>query len=87
MLQTCNKEIFPNIYKLMKFLVTLPVTTCTTERSFSILKFLKNYLQNSTAEERLNGLSMLYIYKNISVNSEQVLNILQKHKRRINILL
>lgn len=84
-LQECNAEIFPNVHKLLKILVTLPVTTCTAERSFSTMKYLKNYLRNSTSETRLNGLCLLYIYKNIPVTENEVLNILQKQKRRINI--
>lgn len=86
-LQECNEDIFPNIFKLLKILVTLPVTTCTAERSFSTLKYLKNYLRNSTSEMRLNGLCLLYIYKNVSVSEDEVFNILQKEKRRINITL
>lgn len=33
-LQECNASIFPNIYKLLKILVTLPVTSCTAEGPF-----------------------------------------------------
>jgi hypothetical protein len=85
-IQMCNPNLFPNIYKLLKILVTLPVTTCTTERSFSTLKYLKSYLRNSTSQERLNGLAMLFIHKNIQVTEDEVLNVLQKKKRKINIL-
>lgn len=86
-LQECNKEIFPNIYKLLKILVTLPVTTSTVERSFSTLKYLKNYLRNSISEERLNGLAMLYIYRNISVTEDEIFKILQQQKRKLDITL
>jgi len=34
----CEHTIFPCIYKLLKFLITLPVTTATSERSFYTLK-------------------------------------------------
>lgn len=40
-LQECNATILPNIYKLLKILVTLPVTSCGAERSFSTSKYLK----------------------------------------------
>lgn len=33
----CNKDIFPIIGVLLKILVTLPVSTCTSEMSFSTL--------------------------------------------------
>ena len=38
-------------------IVTLPVTNATGERSFSALKYLKNYLRSKMSEERLNGLA------------------------------
>jgi hypothetical protein len=38
-LQMCKVDIFPNFHKLLKILVTLPVTTCTAERSFSTMKY------------------------------------------------
>lgn len=55
-MERCNKKLFPTIYKLLIIMATLPVTTCSCERSFSSLKFLKNYLRNSTGDDRLNGL-------------------------------
>lgn len=48
------------ITALIMFL-TLPVTVATAERSFSKLKFIKNYLRNSMGQERLSGLALLSI--------------------------
>jgi hypothetical protein len=48
---------FPNIWYLMSILITLPVSTASSERSFSILKRLKSCLRKSTSENRLTGLS------------------------------
>ena len=45
---------------LIMFL-TLPVTVATAERSFSKLKYIKNYLRNCMGQERLKGLAMLSI--------------------------
>ncbi|XP_008185833.1 zinc finger MYM-type protein 1-like [Acyrthosiphon pisum] len=55
----CNYEYFPNISFLLKILATLPVSTATPERSFSTLKRLKNFLRNSSGQERLTGLALL----------------------------
>jgi len=43
----CNKEIYPNVFKLLQILATLPVSTASNERSFSNLKRIKTYLRNS----------------------------------------
>ncbi|XP_034086221.1 zinc finger MYM-type protein 1-like [Gymnodraco acuticeps] len=41
--------------------LTLPVTVATTERSFSKLKLIKNYLRSTMGQERLSGLFLLSI--------------------------
>lgn len=77
--------MYPSVNKLLQILATLPVTSCTAERSFSTLKYLKSYLRNTTSETRLNGLALLYVHKDILVNSEEVLNELAKKPRRLDI--
>jgi hypothetical protein len=41
------------------------VTVASAERSFSKLKLLKNYLRLTISQERLNGLAMCSIEKDI----------------------
>ena len=45
----CN-DMYPNIYKLLQILATLPVSTASSERSFSSLKRIKTYLRNTMSE-------------------------------------
>ncbi|XP_025407145.1 52 kDa repressor of the inhibitor of the protein kinase-like, partial [Sipha flava] len=73
-LNICNKDIYPNIYFLFKVLCTLPVSTSLLERMFSTLKRVKTYLRNTMSENRLNGLDILAVHKNIKVDAEKVLN-------------
>lgn len=40
-----NETVFPNVMKLLKQFATLPVTTCTNERSFSAFRRLLTYLR------------------------------------------
>ncbi|KAL4143541.1 hypothetical protein QTP88_005860 [Uroleucon formosanum] len=47
----CNQSIYPNIFKLLQILVTLPVSSATNERTFSNLKRIKTYLRNSMSEK------------------------------------
>lgn len=84
----CNKEIFPNVHILLKILVTLPVTTCSSERSFSTMKRLKTYLRNSTSESRLNGLALMSVHRRINVPTEEVIDLFAAQKaRRLNLIL
>jgi len=72
-LQFCDEDLFPNIYKLIKILCILPVTTCTSERSFSSLRNLKTYLRNTISEDRLNGLAMLNIHRNEILTPDDII--------------
>ncbi|XP_060859153.1 52 kDa repressor of the inhibitor of the protein kinase-like [Metopolophium dirhodum] len=82
----CN-NMYPNIYKLLQILATLPVSTASSERSFSSLKRIKTYLRNTMSEKRLNGLAMLSIHRSISVDAKEVLDELSINKRRVDFIL
>ena len=45
--------------KLVHLIMTVPITTCTTERSFSMLRRMKTYLRNTMTQKRLNHLSII----------------------------
>ncbi|KAK7861783.1 hypothetical protein R5R35_011956 [Gryllus longicercus] len=55
------QDAFPNVEIILRIYLVLMITNCTTERSFSKLKLLKNRLRTSMTEERLNYLSILNI--------------------------
>ncbi|CAA2984694.1 zinc finger MYM-type 1-like [Olea europaea subsp. europaea] len=61
-LKTLN-VCFPNAYIAYKILLTIPITVASTGRSFSKLKLIKTYLRSTTSQERLNGLTILSIEK------------------------
>ncbi|XP_043065493.1 52 kDa repressor of the inhibitor of the protein kinase-like [Drosophila ficusphila] len=86
-LDVCNRRLNPQIYRLLQICGTLPVTVASSERSFSTLRRLKTYLRNRTGEERLNGLALLNIHRDVNVTSDQILDILAKRSRRIDITL
>ena len=55
-------------------LAVVPVTTCECERSVSILRRMKNYMQTTMKEDRLNGLSLMYTHRNIPLNVDQLVD-------------
>ena len=59
--QQCDETEFPNISVLLKLALTLPLTTCQSERSFSQLKPIKTYLRSTMSDSRLNGLAIMKI--------------------------
>ncbi|CAI6352049.1 unnamed protein product [Macrosiphum euphorbiae] len=81
-ISNCNKNLYPNVYKLLTILLTLPVTSCEVERLFSTLKRIKTYLRNSIADNnRLNGLVALNIHREIKVDTDDVIKELPQRKR------
>ena len=57
------KDMFSEIDKILQLYLTIPVTTCTAERSFSSLRRIKTYLRSTMSEERLNNILLLHVHK------------------------
>ncbi|XP_025410169.1 52 kDa repressor of the inhibitor of the protein kinase-like [Sipha flava] len=72
---------------LLKILCTLPISTATPERMFSNLKRVKTYLRNTMKEDRLNGLTMLSIYRGMPLTAEEVIDELGRKPRKLEIIL
>lgn len=75
-LDCCDITLYPNIYRLLKILCTLPVTTCTPERTFSTLKRVKTYLRNTTGQVRNNQSNKLYTLNTASKKNQPILSVL-----------
>ena len=60
-----SADCYPNILTAYIIFLTLSVTVASTERSFSKLKLIKTYLRSSMSQERLNGLAILSIEKEL----------------------
>jgi hypothetical protein len=66
-ISNCNNNLYLNVYKLLKILLMLPVTSCEAERSFSTLKRIKTYQRNLIADYRLNDLAALNIHRELKL--------------------
>ena len=56
---------FPNVEILLRIYLTLMVTNCSAERSFSKMKLIKNRLRSSMRHDRLSHLAILSIENDI----------------------
>ena len=63
-------DFFPNIKQLFYIISTLAVTSAECERSLSRLRHLKTYLLSTLLEDRLNGLAMMYVHRDIPCPAE-----------------
>lgn len=56
---------FPHMFKAAKIAITLPVSTSTAERTFSILKRILNEIRNRCGDSRLSCLAFIVFHKEI----------------------
>ncbi|KAK0156467.1 Zinc finger MYM-type protein 1 [Merluccius polli] len=52
---------FPNVFVALRLFLTLPVSNCEGERTFSKLKQIKNELRTTMVQKRLTSLSLMAI--------------------------
>ena len=60
-LSACDSTSFPNIHGLLQLALTLPITSCESERSFSQLKLIKMPHRSTMTSRRLSGLVLMKI--------------------------
>ena len=56
-------DAYPLSYKAYGFIVAIPITSCTAERTFSVLKRVKSRLRATMDQGRLKQLLMMAIEK------------------------
>ena len=54
------------IDKLIRLVLTLPVSTATTERAFSVMKLVKTPLRNKMEDDFLTDCMVIYIEREIA---------------------
>ena len=62
-----TKNLYPNIYCILKILITTPPATATAEISLSVLKRVKTYLHATMRQERLSALTLIHIHIEIQL--------------------
>ena len=80
------QSTFSETVKLLKILITTPMTTAEAERCFSTLKRIKTFLRSTMANERLTALAMVSI-ENMMITemkdfNEKVINHFASSKNR-----
>ena len=80
-LNVTNEELYPSISTvlLMHVLYTMPASTATTERSFSVLRRLKTYLRTTMMQDRLTSLAVLHVHRDIDIDIESCAHLLKEN--------
>ncbi|XP_057739903.1 uncharacterized protein LOC130957012 [Arachis stenosperma] len=66
LMKTGKSLTYPLIDRLIRLVLTLPVSTATTERSFSAMNIVKNRLINKMEDEFFTNYLLIYIMKKIA---------------------
>ncbi|CAI6348258.1 unnamed protein product [Macrosiphum euphorbiae] len=70
------QQTFPNVETILRILLSIPYTNCSSERSFSVLKRIKTRLRSTLTQERLDNLGLLSIESDLtsSLNFDDIIN-------------
>ena len=84
MVRTRKSEYYPLIYRVVKLVLTLPVSTATTERAFSAMNVIKTDLRNKMEDEFLSDTMMLFIERDIAttISMDSIIDDFEDLKRR-----
>ena len=67
----------------MHILYTIPISSASCERSLSTLRNLKNYLRNTMAQDRSNGLALMHAHRDMELDLEKIIYLFANmHPRR-----
>ena len=69
-----NRDLLSEVHKLLRLFLTIPVTSSTSERSFSAMRRIFTYLRSSMTESRFNNCFILHVHKELTerINLEDV---------------
>ncbi|KAJ9556068.1 hypothetical protein OSB04_010682 [Centaurea solstitialis] len=75
---------YPLVYKLIRLVLVLPVSTASVERSFSAMKVVKNRLRNKMGDKWMNDCLVAYIEKEVlqGIDNELIVKKVQKDATR-----
>ena len=71
--------------RLIRLVLTLPVSTATTERAFSAMKLVKTRLRNKMEDGFLRDCLLIYIEKEIAIgfSTDEIIDEFNTEKRRV----
>lgn len=78
-------EDFPEVYKLLQILLTIPMTTADAERRFSTLKKIKTETRNRMSDSRQNAMTAISSFKCFFDNidtQDKIIDMFANHKNR-----
>ncbi len=72
-LDIVDPVLYPSIETILYIMLTMPVTSATAERSFSVLRRLKTYVRSTMKNDRLASLALMHIHREFHVDLDKVM--------------
>ena len=84
LVETNKIERHAVVYRLLKLVVVLLVSTASVERVFSVMNFVKNKLRNKIGDQYLNDCLVTFIEREffLQVKDKDIINRFQTMKNR-----
>ncbi|XP_055826449.1 uncharacterized protein LOC129894860 [Solanum dulcamara] len=84
LVQTKKHFTYPLVFRLVKFVLLLPVVTASVERAFSAMKFIKNDLRSQMNDDFFSGCLVSYLEKDVfdSISNDAIIKTFQDMKPR-----
>ena len=61
-----QRSLLDQVVRVVQLILVMPATNATSERSFSALRRIKDYLRATMKQERLNHLLVLHVHKELT---------------------
>ena len=71
-LRAANRVLYPAIYNIISILLTIPVSSATSDRSFSPMRCMQFYLSSTIGDERQFNLSLMHIHRHAQVDLDMI---------------
>ncbi|XP_052799033.1 zinc finger MYM-type protein 1-like [Mya arenaria] len=69
-----NPDLYKGVYTVLTILLTMPASSATAERSFSVMRRVKTYLRSTMRTERMTGLALMHVYRDVNIDIDQVVS-------------
>ena len=71
-LKLCSFDTLPNIFTLLKIFATIPLSSCSCERSGSTLRRLNTYLRCTQTQDRLSALALIHSHYETDIDIDSI---------------
>ena len=71
-LEQVKQGMYPNVQTVLQLIATLPVVAVECERNVSALQRLKNFMRNTTGQDRLSNSASMHVHYGHPVDVQKV---------------